>query len=79
MDLHLKIRQKRLERTGAAQEIEKYAKLLADTCMVVAPIEEMYEKTATNSGKAAVYLPSLCKQKVKFGDLESLIKRFQVA
>ena len=66
-----------LERTGVAQEIEKYAKLLADTCMVVAPIEEMYEKTATNSGKAAVYLPSLCKQKVRFGDLESLIKDFK--
>lgn len=66
-----------LERMGVAQEIEKYAKLLADTCMVVAPIEEMYEKTATNSGKAAIYLPSLCKQKVRFGDLESLIRDFK--
>ncbi|MCC7573792.1 MAG: aconitase X catalytic domain-containing protein [Candidatus Methanofastidiosum sp.] len=66
-----------LERTGVAQEIEKYAKLLADTCMVVTPIEEMYEKTATNSGKAAVYLPSLCKQKVRFGDLDSLIRDFK--
>ena len=66
-----------LERVGVAQEIEKYAKLLADTCMVVAPIEDRYEKTATNSGKAAVYLPSLCKQKVRFGDLESLIRDFK--
>jgi predicted aconitase len=66
-----------LERTGVAQEIEKYAKLLADTCMVVTPIEEMYNKTATNSGKAAIYLPSLCKQKVRFGDLESLIRDFK--
>lgn len=66
-----------LERTGVAQEIEKYAKLLADTCMVVAPIEENYTKTATNSGKAAIYLPSLCKQKVMFGDLESLLKNFR--
>jgi len=66
-----------LERTGVAQEIEKYAKLLADTCMVVTPIEEMYEKTATNSGKAAIYLPSLCKQKVRFDDLESLIRDFR--
>lgn len=65
-----------LERTGVAQELEKYAKLLADTCMVVAPIEDNYSRTATNSGKAAVYLPSLCKQKVRFGDLESLIKDF---
>lgn len=66
-----------LERTGIAQEIEKYAKLLADTCMVVTPIEEMYKKTATNSGKAAIYLPSLCKQKVRFDDLESLIRDFK--
>ncbi len=66
-----------LERRGIAQEVEKYAKLLADTCMVVAPIEDLYQKTATNSGKAATYLPSLCKQKVKFGDLESLIKDFK--
>lgn len=66
-----------LERKGIAQEIEKYAKLLADTCMVVTPIEEMYQKTATNSGKAAIYLPSLCKQKVRFGDLESLIRDFK--
>jgi len=68
---------KELERTGVAQEIEKYAKLLADTCMVVAPIEEMYGKTATNSGKAAIYLPTLCKQKVRFADLETLIKDFK--
>lgn len=66
-----------LERRGIAQEVEKYAKLLADTCMVVAPIEDLYEKTATNSGKAATYLPTLCKQKVKFGDLESLIRDFK--
>ncbi|MFA5559867.1 MAG: aconitase X [Methanofastidiosum sp.] len=50
---------------------------MADTCMVVTPIEEMYEKTATNSGKAAIYLPSLCKQKVRFDDLESLIRDFK--
>ncbi len=66
-----------LERNGIAQEVEKYAKLLADTCMVVTPIEDNYSKTATNSGKAAIYLPSLCKQKVRFGDLESLIKEFK--
>lgn len=66
-----------LERNGIAQEVEKYAKLLADTCMIVTPIEDNYSKTATNSGKAAIYLPSLCKQKVRFGDLESLIKEFK--
>ena len=42
-------------------------KVVADTCMVVAPIEDMgYETTATNSGKAAKYLPRFCRQNVVF-------------
>lgn len=48
--------------------------VVADTCMVVCPIEEMgYGKTAANSGKAAKYLPSMCRQKVSYGDLEEII------
>lgn len=48
--------------------------VLCDTCMVVAPIEEMgITRTATNSGKAATYLPSLCKQAVAFGSLEEIL------
>jgi len=51
-------------------------RVVADTCMVVCPLERMgYSVTGTNSGKAAKYLPSLCKQKVAFGDLEDLLYR----
>jgi predicted aconitase len=51
-------------------------RIVADTCMVVCPLERMgYETTGTNSGKAAKYLPNLCKQKVAFGDLEDILYR----
>ncbi|MCI0504063.1 aconitase X catalytic domain-containing protein [Candidatus Micrarchaeota archaeon] len=51
-------------------------RVVADTCMVVCPLEEMgYVVTGTNSGKAAAYLPNLCKQKVAFGDLEDILYR----
>lgn len=51
-------------------------KIVADTCTVVAPVEEMGFKTiAVNSGKAANYLPGFCKAKVIFGDTESLVRR----
>jgi len=50
--------------------------VVADTCMVVCPLESMgYTVTGTNSGKAAAYLPNLCKQKVAFGDLEDILYR----
>ncbi|MCK5561779.1 MAG: DUF521 domain-containing protein, partial [Thermoplasmata archaeon] len=50
-------------------------KIVADTCMVVAPIEDMgYKVTAVNSGKAANYLPGFCKQEVVFNNIKSLIK-----
>ncbi|MGB2825514.1 MAG: hypothetical protein WBC49_02625 [Thermoplasmata archaeon] len=42
--------------------------------MVVAPIEEMYERTATNSGKAMVYLPTLGKQKASFRTTDQLLE-----
>ncbi len=48
--------------------------VVADTCMVVCPIEDIgYKTTGANSGKAARYLASLCKQKVVFKDLKELI------
>jgi predicted aconitase len=50
--------------------------VVADTCMVVAPIEEMgYRTTATNSGKAAKYLPRFCHQHVVFDSAEEIIRR----
>ncbi len=49
-------------------------RVVADTCMVVCPIEEMgFTNTATNSGKAGKYLAGSSKQKVRFGDLQDLL------
>jgi hypothetical protein len=51
-------------------------KVVADTCMVVSPIEDMgYKTTAVNSGKAANYLPGFCKQNVVFGRLDSILDK----
>ncbi|VVC03276.1 Uncharacterised protein [Candidatus Bilamarchaeum dharawalense] len=51
-------------------------RIVADTCMVVCPLEQMgYQITGTNSGKAAAYLPNLCKQRVAFGDAEDILYR----
>jgi len=51
-------------------------RVVADTCMVVCPLEDMgYSITGTNSGKAAKYLPSLCRQRVAFGDMEDILYR----
>ena len=63
-------------RMGYTDIIEKAGgKIVADTCMVVSPIEQMgFKTTAVNSGKAACYLPSFCKQSVVFGDVDKLIK-----
>jgi len=64
-------------RMGFTQIIEASGgKVVADTCMVVAPIEEIgYKTTAVNSGKAANYLPGFCKQAVIFGRLDSILEK----
>ncbi len=68
---------KEADRLGYRKAIEGAGGLIvADTCMVVCPLEEMgHVVTGTNSGKAAAYLPNLCKQKVAFGDLEDILFR----
>ncbi|MBD3397470.1 DUF521 domain-containing protein [Candidatus Micrarchaeota archaeon] len=60
---------------GLAERIEKNGgKLVADTCMVVAPLEEMgFGTTAVDSGKAATYLPTMCRQKLVFGKLKEIL------
>ena len=65
------------KRKGLVDIIEKAGgKVVADTCMVVSPIEEMgYKTTGVNSGKAANYLPGFCEQNVVFHDVEELIRR----
>jgi len=49
--------------------------IVADTCMVVSPIEQMgYKTTGVNSGKAANYLPGFCKQSVCFANIDKLVE-----
>ncbi len=49
--------------------------IVADTCMVVSPIELMgYKVTGVNSGKAANYLPGFCKQEVCFANVKDLVE-----
>jgi predicted aconitase len=65
------------DKLGYTKTIEEAGgRVVADTCMVVCPLERMgYSVTGTNSGKAAKYLPNLCKQRVAFGDLEDILYR----
>ena len=49
--------------------------VLADTCLEVTPLELLAKTTGTPSGKAAVYLPSLCHQKVVLAETEDLLRR----
>jgi predicted aconitase len=62
---------------GFSKTIEQAGgRVIADTCMVVAPIESIgYKTTGVNSGKAANYLPGFCKQNVIFSDLEDLVAK----
>ena len=63
------------DQLGYTKTIESAGgRVVADTCMVVCPLEEMgYKVTGCSSGKAAVYLSSLCKQKVVFGSPEEIL------
>ena len=65
------------ERLGHVETIESAGgRVVADTCMVVSPIEEMgYGTVGVNSGKAANYLPGFCKQEVVFYNVDELIGR----
>jgi predicted aconitase len=64
------------ERMGYNEIIAKAGgSIVADTCMVVSPIEEMgYKTTGVNSGKAANYLPGFCKQEVCFANIDDLVE-----
>ncbi len=60
------------EAEGAVSRIEAAGGLVvADTCMVVAPVEELgFRSMATNSAKMAFYSPSHSGLQVRFGPLE---------
>ncbi|WP_409198341.1 aconitase X catalytic domain-containing protein [Methanobrevibacter acididurans] len=64
------------DRMGYTKMIENAGgHIVQDTCMVVAPIEDMgYESVGVNSAKAANYVPSMCGLKVIYNDFENLIK-----
>ena len=62
------------ESNEAVAEIERFGRVISDTCMVVSPLEEKYDVAATNSGKAATYLPKLAGQDVIYADLETLME-----
>ncbi|MFO8132963.1 MAG: aconitase X catalytic domain-containing protein [Thermoplasmatota archaeon] len=63
------------ERMGLNEAIERAGgHIVADTCMVVSPIEDMFSTTAVNSGKAATYLPGFCQQKVVFNNIRKLVE-----
>lgn len=64
------------DRMGYTKIIENAGgHILCDTCMVVAPIEDMgYEIIGVNSAKAANYVPSMCGLDVIYNDLHNLIK-----
>ncbi len=54
--------------------LSKFGHVVCDTCMVVTPIEERFKTTATNSGKACNYLPTLCSQKVVYRTTDGLVE-----
>ena len=63
------------DRMGYTEIIEKAGgKMVCDTCMVVAPIEELgFKVIGVDSAKAANYVPSMCGLDVVFDDFEKLI------
>ena len=63
------------DRRGYTKIIEAAGgNIVCDTCMVVAPIEEMgFEVIGVNSAKAANYVPSMCGLDVVYDDVENLI------
>ncbi len=59
---------------GDVRILEELGPVLADTCMVVAPIEGTFSRTGTNSCKAGNYLPTLCSQRTMCQDIAQLLK-----
>ena len=64
------------DRMGYTKIIESAGgNVVCDTCMVVAPIEDMgFEVIGVNSAKAANYVPSRCGLDVVYDDVENLVK-----
>ncbi len=50
--------------------------VFVDTCLEVTLLEHVSKTVATPSGKGAVYLPTLCGQRVVLEDIEKLFQRY---
>lgn len=61
---------------GVAGVIEDAGgKLIADTCMVVAPLEDFpFKNVGVDSGKAAKYMPGFCKKGVVMRSIDELLR-----
>lgn len=58
---------------GYSEIIERYnGKIIADSCLIVSPVEKWYEGIATNSGKASFYFSS-AGLKVRLDNTERLL------
>lgn len=66
----------RAQEEGLVERIEAAGgRVVADTCLVVAPIEELgLRSMATNSAKAAFYAPTHSRLAVRFGRLEQCLE-----
>jgi predicted aconitase len=66
----------RAQEKGLVERIEAAGgRVVADTCLVVAPIELLgLQSMATNSAKAAFYAPTHSGLKVRFGRLEQCLE-----
>ncbi|MFB0534829.1 MAG: aconitase X [Anaerolineae bacterium] len=66
----------RAQQQGLVEPIEAAGgRVVADTCLVVAPIEELgLRSMATNSAKAAFYAPTHSGLEVRFGKLEQCLE-----
>ena len=67
---------RRAQEKGLVERIEASGgRVVADTCLVVAPIEELgLRSMATNSAKAAFYAPTHSGLMVRFGRLEQCLE-----
>lgn len=57
------------------QVIERFGRVLVDTCQVVTPVENRHKVTALNSAKAAFYMPKegFGSQRICYGSTEELL------
>jgi len=70
----------RIARDAAGEAVARIeaagGRVFVDTCLEVTMIENVSKTVATPSGKGAVYLPTLCGQKVILDDVERLFRRY---